>query len=203
MKNNKVTAYLGPEGQWVKEETRFEIVPELTEAHLNQTEKLPWVEESEIWEWMQYVARNMKPRNKIIGDIAWAPMDLAGSGKIIEHANLVGVEEIWINDPSTRMSDRISFAATNTKYPESMNYPFDTLRFVINYRKDGGQVWTVGHGTSSPGLGTLTDLPGCDFDTTLADVTLSEKQKELILEWAITGEPPVEMDGQVVYILPW
>ncbi len=197
MKNNKVAAYLGPEGQWVKEETRFEIVPEFTEAHMYQTEKLPYISQEDIdsGAWLQYVMRQTESMAPDLSKIIWGAIGLGGRD-IRHNASREDEAKFW-TDPDNRESKRASWAMTDTSFNNGS--PFDTVKAVAYYRKDGGIVWAQVIGHSNPGIGMLDDLPNRNTSFSQTSRAFPEDLEEIILNWDINDEVPLEIDGRTLF----
>jgi len=197
MKNNKVTAYLGPEGQWEKEETRFEIVPEFTEAHMYQTEKLPYISQEDIdsLTWLHWAMRQTPSMTPVLSEIIWGPMGIGGRD-LRYNASMDDYYKFW-TDESHRSSRRASWAMTDTSFDNGS--PFDSVKAVVFYRKDGRMVWAQEISHSNPGMKVYDDLPNYDIGFSQTSRVYPENTKDILLEWDINDEVPLEVDGMTLY----
>jgi len=202
MKNNKVTAYLGPEGQWVKEETRFEIVPEFTDKMHQGLEKPLWLDQVDVDnnDWLFYVMRNTKSVAPDLSKIIWRPIS---GGQFLSYQDpMEEMTPVWLEHPETRMSRRVSWAATDSSYPDSYGFPFDTVRAVVFYNPDGSMVWMKVRSMSNPGVVNPEDLPRYDLGTTVTGLTTSVEEKAIYDKWINSGNPPwvpAELEYKTTY----
>jgi len=195
MKNNKVTAYLGPDGQWVKEETRFEIMPKLTFDFLASGGVPPYISQEDIdsLAWLHWVMRQTQSIAPNLPEIIRRPV-VRSDRDLRYDASRQEETDFWTNEES-RMSKRVSWASTDSSFDNGS--PFDTVKAVVFYPKDGSLIWAVEIAHSNPGLDRLTDLPNISVDFSQTSRKYSDEMGKIFEEWDLQNEVPKSAEFKI------
>jgi len=187
MKNNKVTAYLGPEGKWVKEETRFEMYPEWNEGNVQS------LYYSDVTEWMYWGMRNDNTGPFVMKQMIWNPITKAvgGNCSYVTYQWMEGFMQ-WLDNPSTEPARRVTWA----KLADSPVHNLDSARLVKLTERDGSMHWMAMLDYKVP---SERSLPSISCTNPEFDGLISQETTALMEQWANSGHR-IDENGVSIFV---